>query len=115
MDSSFLNLPPNQLKGETAATPGMRSMIGRWRAGRRLTIEILLRTTTRRAAPTSSGGRVSSRNATWSVTSKNKLTATLRIERVDLRLLRRAFLIMNEPTFTESNGPFHRPSEARAQ
>ena len=39
-------------------------------------------------------GSVSSRNATSNVTSRNRLTATLRTESVARRLLRRAFLRM---------------------
>src|SRR6185369_8096382 len=97
MFSSLLNLPPNQLNGEMDSTPGMRSMIGRWRAGNRLAMETRLRTTTRKAAPTSSGGIVSSRKATCRVTSRNRLTATLKMERVARRLFRKAFLRMNEP------------------
>ena len=71
-------------------------------------MEILLRTATRNAAPTSSGGSVSSRNATSSVTSRNRLTATLRIESVARRLLRRAFLRM-KPMVTRIivNGPMN--------
>ena len=52
----------------------------KWNASTHLASEILLRTTTRNAAPASSGGIVSSRNATSSVTSKNRLTATLNTE-----------------------------------
>src|SRR5712692_9760976 len=100
--SSPLYLPPNQLKGETATTPGNLSMIARCRAGSNAAIEILLRTTTRNAAPMSSGGTVTSRNATNSVTSRNKLTATLRIDNVARRLLRSPFFRMKEPTVMES-------------
>src|SRR6266852_9028688 len=100
--SSPLYLPPNQLKGETATTPGNLSMIARCRAGSNAAIEILLRTTTRNAAPMSSGGTVTSRNATNNVTSRNKLTATLRIDNVARRLLRNPFFRMKEPTVMES-------------
>ena len=33
MPSSFLYLPPNQVNGETATTPGIFSMMPRWRTG----------------------------------------------------------------------------------
>src|SRR6266704_572820 len=100
--SGILASPPNQLKGETATTPGILSMIARCRAGRNVAIEILFRTTTRNAAPMSSGGTVTSRNATNNVTSRNKLTATLRIDNVARRLLRNPFFRMKEPTVMES-------------
>ena len=78
----------------------MRSIMARCRAGSGLAIEILLRTTMRSAAPTSSGGSVNSRKATCNVTSRNKLTATLKIESVARRLLRKAFFRMNDAAFT---------------
>ena len=53
-----------------------------------------LRTTTRNAAPMSAAGTVISRNATSSVTNRNRLTATLNTDSVARRLLRRAFLAM---------------------
>src|SRR5215204_2055878 len=95
--SSFRNFPANQLKGETASTPGIRSRIARWRAGSKFATETLLRTTTRSAALTSSIGTEISRNPTSSVTNKNKLTATLKIDSKALRLFRRAFFRMNDP------------------
>jgi hypothetical protein len=98
MFSSFLYLPPNQVNGVTASTPGIRSMMESCRAGKRFAMEILLRTATRNSAPAPSTGSVSSRNATSNVTSRNKLTATLKIESVARRLLRRAFLRMKPAT-----------------
>src|SRR5262245_31709254 len=77
-------------------------MIGNCREGRGLAMEMRLRTATRNAAPTSSGGTVSSRKATNSVTRRNRLTATLRIESSARRLLRRAFLRMKVPRVTEN-------------
>src|SRR5262245_1185843 len=101
MLSSLLNRPPNHVKGETASTPGMRSVIWRWRAGRKLAMDTLLRTTTRSDAPTSSGGTVNSRNPTSSVTTRNRLTATLRTESVARRLFSSAFFRMKVPMVIE--------------
>src|SRR5438874_13368607 len=106
MFSSFRNLPPNHENGEMASTPGMRSMIGLWRAGNALAMETLLRTTTRNAAPTSSAGTVISRKKTSNATSRNKLTATLVIESAARRLLRKAFLTMKVPTVMRSVSEF---------
>src|SRR5947209_1602573 len=48
----------------------------------------------REAAPMSSGGTVISRKPTRRVTKRNKLTATLRIQRRARLLLRKAFLVI---------------------
>src|SRR5206468_3700139 len=90
--------------GDTASTPGTRSMTARCRAGSRFAMETLLRTMTRNAEAASSGGTVISRSATWRATSRNRLTATLRMERVARRLLRKAFFKMKVLTVTMCGG-----------
>src|SRR5436309_10001600 len=79
-------------------TPGMRSITCNWRAGSGWAIETLFRTKIRRVDPSSLIGCVSSRRATCSVTSRNRLTATLETDRANLRLLRKAFFVMKEAT-----------------
>ena len=60
-------------------------------------MEIVFRTATRDSEPAPSTGSVISRSATSTSTSRNKLTATLKIESVARRLLRSAFLMMKVP------------------
>src|ERR1043166_8459011 len=76
----------------------MRSITCNWRAGSGWAIDALFRTKIRRVDPSSLIGCVSSRRATCSVTSRNRLTATLETDRENLRLLRKAFFVMKDAT-----------------
>jgi hypothetical protein len=83
------------------------------RAGSCCVMEILFRTATRNSAPADSGGCVNRRSATIRNTSRNRLTATLKMESAARRLFRSAFLAMNPANVMAPILPFRDESSAK--
>src|SRR5215813_6674290 len=88
-------MPPNQLTGQTAATPGICAILSLWASGIASAKEVLRLTTTRETpAPV----RLTLFNvsiAAFIIASRKTETETLRIVRAVRRLLLPAFLNMS--------------------